>query len=61
MLQLAALGFTNKAIGAQLNVSDRTVQGHLANIFSKLHVATRTEAVMRAVALGWLSPTDTIE
>jgi ATP/maltotriose-dependent transcriptional regulator MalT len=37
------------------------VQGHLANIFGKLHVATRTEAVMRAVALGWLSPTDTIE
>ncbi len=61
VLQLAARGFTNKAIGAQLNVSDRTVQGHLANIFSKLHVATRTEAVMRAVALGWLSPTDTIE
>jgi DNA-binding NarL/FixJ family response regulator len=61
VLQLAARGFTNKAIGAQLNVSDRTVQGHLANIFGKLHVATRTEAVMRAVALGWLSPTDTIE
>jgi len=37
------------------------VQGHLANIFGKLHVTTRTEAVMRAVALGWLSPTDTIE
>jgi DNA-binding NarL/FixJ family response regulator len=61
VLQLAARGFTNKAIGAQLNVSDRTVQGHLANVFSKLHVATRTEAVMRAVALGWLSPTDTLE
>lgn len=61
VLQLTARGFTNKAIGAQLNVSDRTVQGHLANIFSKLHVATRTEAVMRAVALGWLSPTDIIE
>ncbi len=61
VLQLAALGFTNKAIGAQLHVSDRTVQGHLANIYGKLHVATRTEAVMRAVALGWLSPTDTLE
>ncbi len=61
VLKLAARGYTNKAIGAQLNVSDRTVQGHLANIFSKLHVTTRTEAVMRAVALGWLSPTDTLE
>ena len=61
VLKLAARGYTNKAIGAHLNVSDRTVQGHLANIFGKLHVTTRTEAVMRAVALGWLSPTDTIE
>ncbi len=60
VLKLAAQGLTNKAIGAQLTVSDRTVQGHLANIFSKLHVTTRTEAVMRAVALGWLSPTDSI-
>ena len=38
------------------HLSDRTVQGHLANIFGKLHVATRTEAVMRAVSLGWLRP-----
>jgi DNA-binding NarL/FixJ family response regulator len=56
VLKLAARGCTNKAIGAQLHVSDRTVQGHLANIFGKLHVATRTEAVMRAVSLGWLTP-----
>lgn len=55
VLKLAARGFTNKAIGAQLSVSDRTVQGHLANIFGKLHVATRTEAVMRAVQLGWIT------
>jgi ATP/maltotriose-dependent transcriptional regulator MalT len=61
MCWVAARGYTNKAIGAQLHLSDRTVQGHLANIYGKLHVATRTEAVMRAVALGWLSPTDTIE
>jgi DNA-binding NarL/FixJ family response regulator len=56
VLKLAARGYTNKAIGAQLHLSDRTVQGHLANIYGKLHVATRTEAVMRAVSLGWLSP-----
>jgi len=56
VLKLAARGYTNKAIAAQLSISDRTVQGHLANIFSKLHVATRTEAVMRAVSLGWIQP-----
>jgi DNA-binding NarL/FixJ family response regulator len=31
------------------------VQGHLAHIFSKLQSGSRTEAVMRAVSLGWLS------
>ena len=61
VMRLTARGYTNKAIGAHLNVSDRTVQGHLANIFGKLHVATRTEAVMRAVSLGWLPPGDTAE
>ena len=61
VLKLAARGYTNKAIGAQLHLSDRTVQGHLANIYGKLHVATRTEAVMRAVSLGWLSPEEARE
>lgn len=55
VLRMAAKGYTNKAIGIQLNISDRTVQGHLAHIFDKLHVTTRTEAVMRAVSLGWIS------
>ncbi len=56
VLTLVAQGFTNKAIGVQLGISDRTVQGHLAHIFSKLHAGSRTEAVMRAISLGWLSP-----
>jgi DNA-binding NarL/FixJ family response regulator len=55
VLRLAAKGFTNKAIGVQLNISDRTVQGHLAHIFAKLQATSRTEAVMRAVSLGWIS------
>ena len=52
VLRLAAKGFTNKAIGVQLNISDRTVQGHLAHIFAKLQATSRTEAVMRGVSLG---------
>ncbi len=52
VLQLAARGLTNKAIGFQLSISDRTVQGHLANIYEKLGAASRTEAVTRAVSLG---------
>ncbi len=55
VLILAAKGFTNKAIGIQLSISDRTVQGHLAHIFDKLQATSRTEAVMRAVSLGWIS------
>ncbi|MEZ0396665.1 MAG: response regulator transcription factor [Anaerolineales bacterium] len=55
VLRLAARGYTNKAIGVQLGISDRTVQGHLAHIFVKLQASSRTEAVMRAVSLGWIS------
>ena len=55
VLELAAKGYTNKAIGVQLGISDRTVQGHLAHIFNKLQAGSRTEAVMRAVSLGWIS------
>lgn len=55
VLRLAAKGYTNKAIGVQLGISDRTVQGHLAHIFAKLQASSRTEAVMRAVSLGWIT------
>lgn len=57
VLTLVAKGYTNKAIGVQLGISDRTVQGHLAHVFNKLQAGSRTEAVMKAVSLGWL-PTD---
>jgi DNA-binding NarL/FixJ family response regulator len=55
VLTLVGKGDTNKAIAVQLGISDRTVQGHLAHIFNKLQASSRTEAVMRAVSLGWLS------
>ena len=52
VLTLTGRGLTNKVIAVQLGISDRTVQNHLANIFSKLQAENRTEAVMRAVSLG---------
>ena len=55
ILTLTAKGFTNKAIGMQLSISDRTVQNHLANIFQKMNASSRTEMVMRAVSLGLIS------
>jgi DNA-binding NarL/FixJ family response regulator len=54
VLALVAEGLTNRAIGRKLGISDRTVQGHLANIFGKLGASSRTEAVMAAVKLGWI-------
>jgi DNA-binding NarL/FixJ family response regulator len=54
-LTLAGKGFTNKAIGVQLGISERTVQNHLARIFEKLQASSRTEAVMRAVSMGLIS------
>ena len=54
VLRLAGQGLTNKAIGVELGISDRTVQGHLANIYGKLGVASRTEAVTKALKLGWI-------
>ncbi len=55
VLTLAARGLTNKAIGFQLSISDRTVQGHLANVYEKLGAASRTEAVTRAVMFGLIA------
>ncbi|MBI5651112.1 MAG: response regulator transcription factor [Chloroflexi bacterium] len=55
VLRLAAKGMSNKQIGGTLSISDRTVQGHLANIYSKLNVTTRTEAVLFALREKWIA------
>ncbi len=54
VLQLVADGMTNKEIGKLLFISDRTVQGHLKNIYEKLNVNTRTEAVKIALQQGYI-------
>jgi len=55
ILMEAARGLTNKQIGKTLFISDRTVQGHLQNVYQKLGVTTRTEAVTGALARGLIS------
>ena len=45
ILPLLAEGKTNKEIAAHLRLSDKTIKNYLANIFDKLHVKRRTEAV----------------
>ena len=54
VLELAAQGLTNRGIGRQLGISGRTVQGHLANIYGKLQVGSRTEAVTKGLQLGFI-------
>jgi two-component system, NarL family, response regulator LiaR len=54
VLQFAASGLTNRGIGLKLSISDRTVQGHLASIYGKLQVDSRTEAVTKALQLGMI-------
>jgi DNA-binding NarL/FixJ family response regulator len=56
VLELAAQGASNKVIAAELEVSVRTVHAHMRNIFGKLGVGSRTEAVMLGVRQGWLQP-----
>ncbi len=48
VLKLLAQGLSNKDIGQKLYLSVRTVEGHLANIYGKLQVKSRTEAALWA-------------
>ena len=52
VLQLLARGLRNKEIAARLVVSERTVNFHLANIYQKLNVSGRTEALSKALEQG---------
>lgn len=52
VLALIAQGLTNQAIAARLVLSEKTVRNHVSNIFSKLQVADRAEAIIRARDAG---------
>lgn len=54
VLQLASRGLRNKEIAQELNVSIRTVEGHLSSVLTKLGVSSRTAAVLHAASQNWL-------
>lgn len=58
ILKLAALGKSNQDIATHLYLSRRTIQSHLARIFRKMNVGSRTEAVLQALRRGWLGLDD---
>jgi DNA-binding NarL/FixJ family response regulator len=52
ILELLAQGLTNAAIAEKLVLSPKTIRNQVSNIFSKLQVATRSEAVIKARQAG---------
>jgi DNA-binding NarL/FixJ family response regulator len=56
VLVLMAKGFSNKDIAERLILSESTVKTHIHNIFHKLNVYSRTEAVTKAIRIGILNP-----
>ena len=58
MLKLLATGMSNKEIADKLFLSLRTVKAHMSNIFTKMNVASRSEALVEALKKGLLTLKD---
>ncbi len=56
VLSLIAQGLNNREIANSLSISEKTVKTHVGNIFSKLQISDRTQAVLYAVRRGIISP-----
>ncbi len=52
VLRLLAQGLSNKQLAREMSVSENTVKTHLANVYAKLGVSRRTEALAAALRLG---------
>ena len=61
VLRLVARGESNQQIAAALTISEATVRKHISNILSKLHLASRTQAVLYALREGLTSLDDARE
>ncbi|OGN88433.1 MAG: hypothetical protein A2158_01065 [Chloroflexi bacterium RBG_13_46_14] len=58
ILKLIAKGISNKEIAIELNISSRTVKSHMVDIFRKLDVSSRTEAVITSLRIGLINIDD---
>ena len=52
VLELIAKGLNNQAIADRLSISEKTVRNHISNIFNKLQVADRAQAIVKAREAG---------
>ncbi len=55
ILNLIAKGLSNKEIASHLFISENTVKTHISNLFQKLEVSDRTQAVTKAIRLGLIA------
>jgi DNA-binding NarL/FixJ family response regulator len=58
ILLLAARGLSNRQIAASIHISEATVKRHLANLYAKIGVGSRSEATRKALLQGWISARD---
>lgn len=58
ILLLAARGLSNRQIAGALHISEGTVKRHLANIYQKMGVGSRSEATKKALSEGWITAGD---
>ena len=56
ILELAAAGKTNYQIGQEIGLSEHTVKGAISGLLARLKLRHRTEAVVHALRLGWITP-----
>ena len=61
ILRLIAEGFTNKQISRQLSISESTAENHIHNIYTKLRISNRAQAVAQAFQLFLAQQDQTVE
>ena len=60
IMLLAARGLSNRQIATTLTISEATVKRHLANLYAKMGVGSRSEATSKALLEGWMTARDLI-
>ena len=56
VLRLAAYGLTHREIAGRLGIRAKTVRNHLTNLYDKLGIHGRAQAVLHAIRLGLIDP-----